>query len=103
MRFKNQCGHCPELFFRNERRGFSNYGRRPELIACHTRSGLAGMSKWLMPSGRSASTMAFITEVIDPAHPASPQPFAPTGLVVAGPGWLLQSIDAWISSARGSA
>src|SRR5437764_780725 len=71
--------------------------------ACHTRSGLAGMSKWLIPSGLRASTMAFITEVIDPAQPASPQPFAPSGLVVAGTGWLAQSIDARMSSARGSA
>src|SRR6185436_20066626 len=57
-------------------------------IASQTRCGLAGISKWLMPSGRSASTTAFIADVIAPAHPASPQPFAPSGLVVEGTGWL---------------
>jgi len=72
-------------------------------MAFQTLSGLAGMSKWLIPSGRSASTIAFITEVIDPAQPASPQPFAPSGLVVAGTGWLAQSIDALMSYARGMA
>ena len=41
-----------------------------------------------MPYAESASTTAFITEVIAPAQPASPQPFTPSGLVVAGTGWL---------------
>jgi CO/xanthine dehydrogenase Mo-binding subunit len=31
-----------------------------------------------------ASTRAFITEGSEPAQPASPQPFTPSGLVVAG-------------------
>ena len=52
------------------------------------------MSKWLMPTSRSASTTAFITEVSAPAQPASPQPFAPSGLVVAGTGWLCHSTGA---------
>src|SRR5207249_6715631 len=73
------------------------------IIACHTRAGLAGMSRCRMPYAESASTTAFITEVIAPAQPASPQPFTPSGLVVAGTGWLRQPIAAGVSSARGSA
>src|SRR5262245_49313894 len=49
-------------------------------IACHTRSGVAGISTWSMPSGTSASTMAFITAASAPTVPASPAPFAPSGL-----------------------
>ena len=45
------------------------------------------MSMWLMPSGFSASTRAFITAGRAPAQPASPQPLAPSGLVVAGTEW----------------
>jgi hypothetical protein len=41
-----------------------------------------------MPYSESASTTAFITAGKDPAHPASPHPFAPSGLVFAGTGWL---------------
>ena len=44
-----------------------------------------------------------IAEVIDPAHPASPQPFAPSELVVAGTGWLCHSKDAGKSVKCGSA
>ena len=43
---------------------------------------------------------SFITEVIEPAQPASPQPLAPSGLVFAGVGWSnIANIGA--SSARG--
>src|SRR5438067_7931359 len=56
-------------------------------IACHTRSGVAGMSIWRTPYSDSASTSAFMTDGSPPAQPASPQPFAPRTLVVAGTGW----------------
>src|SRR3990167_3067732 len=55
-----------------------------ELSASHTRSGVAGMLMCLPPS---ASTMAFMTEGSEPAQPASPQPLAPSTLVVAGTEW----------------
>ena len=57
-------------------------------IACQTRAGLAGMSMWLMPYSDSASATAFMIEVSEPAQPASPQPLTPSGLVLAGTGWL---------------
>jgi len=43
------------------------------------------------------------TEVMAPAQPASPQPLEPSGLVVAGTGWLCQLIEVLMSSARGRA
>ena len=52
-----------------------------ECSASHTRSGVAGMLMCLPPS---ASTMAFITDGSEPAQPASPQPLAPSTLVLAG-------------------
>ena len=48
-------------------------------IACHTVSGVAGMSMCLMPNSDSASAIAFITEVSAPAQPASPHPLTPSG------------------------
>src|SRR5262245_26364660 len=48
-------------------------------MAAHTRSGVAGMSICRMPYADSASTIAFMIEEIDPAQPASPQPFTPSG------------------------
>jgi hypothetical protein len=50
----------------------------------------------------SASTSAFMTDGSAPAQPASPQPLAPNGLVVAGTGWLALA-DSGASSARGIA
>ena len=37
------------------------YGRAASRIACHTRSGVAGIEKYCTPSGRSASSKALIT------------------------------------------
>src|SRR6266511_3983616 len=71
-------------------------------IACHTRCGVAGMSIWRMPYSESASTTAFMIEVSEPAQPASPQPFTPSGLVLAGTSWLATDIIG-ASLARGSA
>jgi hypothetical protein len=42
-------------------------------IASHTRHGEAGMSRWLMPSGDSASMTAFMTAPSAPTEPASPR------------------------------
>ncbi len=67
------------------------------------RSGVAGISKSRTPNSESASTMALLTEVSAPAQPASPQPFTPSGLVVAGTGWLAKPNAGGTLSARGSA
>src|SRR5580704_5768536 len=55
-------------------------------ISDQTRSGVAGISMWVMPYSAKASTIAFMTETSAPAQPASPQPLVPSGLVVAGTG-----------------
>src|SRR5215472_3478705 len=83
--------------------GASIAGRpRASWMARQTCSGVAGMSIWRMPHSDSASTRAFITDGSAPAQPASPQPFAPNTLVVAGTGWnSCRNIGA--SSARGKA
>ena len=52
----------------------------------HSRAGLSGMSRCAMPSGRSASTVAFTSAGSDPVHPASPTPFAPSAFVGVGTG-----------------
>ena len=57
---------------------------RARRITSHTRPGVAGMSMWCTPYMESASTTAFITDVIEPAQPASPHPFTPSGFVLAG-------------------
>src|SRR5437016_4847618 len=67
--------------------GFSSHPAQAPRIACHTRSGVAGMSMWRMPYSDSASMSAFMTEGRAPAQPASPQPLAPSGFVVAGTEW----------------
>src|SRR3989442_353525 len=51
-----------------------------------------------MPSGLSASTIAFITEVSAPAQPAPPQPLTPSELPVPGPSSRSQSTPVTISS-----
>ena len=50
-------------------------------IACHSRSGVTGMSICSMPSGASASTIALTSAGGAPIAPASPAPFRPSGLV----------------------
>ena len=57
---------------------------RAAAIACQTTCGVAGMSRWVTRKGTRASESAFITVGGAPVAPASPQPFAPKGLVVAG-------------------
>ena len=66
------------------------------------RAGVAGMSMCLMPYTDSASTTAFMIEVSEPAQPASPQPFTPSGLVLAGTGWLCTA-NSGVWCARGIA
>src|ERR1700688_2761571 len=46
-------------------------------MACHTRSGVAGISSRLLPI---ASVMALMTAADAPIAPASPQPLTPSGL-----------------------
>src|SRR5665213_698104 len=66
-------------------------------MACHTRSGVAGISSLLLPI---ASVMALITAADAPIAPASPQPLTPSGL----PGHSVvvwDSLNDGRSSARG--
>ena len=69
-------------------------------IARQTASGVAGMSMWLIADSDSASTSAFITDGSEPAQPASPQPLTPSGLVVAGTGWLAKPKKRRVLGAR---
>ena len=57
-------------------------------IACQMRAGVIGISRCLMPYSDSASITAFTTAGSPPEQPASPQPLAPSGLVLVGTGWL---------------
>src|SRR6266566_491691 len=66
-------------------------------MACHTRSGVAGISSLLLPI---ASVMALMTAAEAPIAPASPQPLTPSGL----PGHsvvVCDSLNDGRSSARG--
>src|SRR5262249_30990999 len=70
---------------------------RQPLIACQTRSGVAGISSLLLPI---ASVIALITAAEAPIAPASPQPLTPSGL----PGHsvvVCESLNDGRSSARG--
>ena len=80
----------------------SQAGARASRIACHTRSGVAGMSRWRTPSGASASITAFITAGRAPTVPASPAPLAPSRLAAVGTG-LLPMTRSGSVSARGIA
>src|SRR5204863_8962329 len=55
-------------------------------IARQTRSGVSGMSMWVMPYSDSASITALTMVERLPAQPASPQPLVPNGLDLAGTG-----------------
>jgi hypothetical protein len=66
------------------RPGFSGYFF--PLNAAHTRAGVKGMSRWLMPSGLSASIAALTSAGNEPLQPDSPTPFAPSALVGVGTG-----------------
>src|SRR5262249_38645219 len=69
-------------------------------IARHSRSGVAGISKWRMPSGASASFTAFMIAGNAPTVPASPAPLTPSGFILVGTSWLPTASDGK-SSARG--
>ena len=71
-----------------------------EWIACHTRSGVAGMSKRVMPRGFSASSIAFIITASAPVVPASPPPFTPSGLPLVMTS-LFSTLNSGNMSARG--
>ena len=59
---------------------------RASWIARQTRSGVSGMSIWVMPYSDSASSTALTMQTRLPAQPASPQPLVPSGLDLAGEG-----------------
>ena len=71
-------------------------------MAAHTRAGDAGISRSRTPSGWSASNTAFITAAGAPTAPASPTPFAPSGLIGVGV-TVVSNSKAGKLSARGSA
>ena len=73
---------------------------RASWIDRHTRSGVTGMSIWVMPNSDSASTIALVTDTSAPAQPASPHPLVPSGLVLVGTGWLTATMSG-MSPARG--
>ena len=70
--------------------------------ACQIRCGVAGISKCRTPAERSASTTAFISAGSEPVTPASPTPFAPSGLSSRGHR-VLEQLQAGHSPARGIA
>ena len=71
-------------------------------IACQTRSGVAGMSRWVTPSGRSASRTADITAGGAPMVAPSPTPLTPSGLVRHGTGSNADSTVAGMKPIRGT-
>ena len=71
-------------------------------MACHTRSGVAGISRSVTPTGASAFMIAFISDGMAPTVPASPAPFTPSGLRWVGTS-LLATSKALKLSARGIA
>jgi hypothetical protein len=48
-------------------------------IACHTRSGVSGRSRWSTPNSRSASSTALCSAGVAMTVPDSPTPFTPRG------------------------
>src|SRR5438034_10296442 len=64
--------------------GYAVGAERARLIACHTRSGVAGISMRSIPSGDSASMTALITVGGAPMVPDSPMPLTPSGFVLHG-------------------
>src|SRR4029079_19516626 len=51
-----------------------------DCMARHTVWAVNGMSRWVIPSGPSASLTAFATAAVEAMQPASPTPFTPIGL-----------------------
>src|SRR4051794_16889841 len=70
--------------------------------ACHTFSGVAGIESRAPPSPGIALAMAIMIVAMAPVVAASPTPFTPSGLVVAGTEWMASRI-AGMSSAWGMA
>jgi hypothetical protein len=56
----------------------------PLSTACHTRSGVIGISTWSTPNGSSASETAFAMACGAAMVPASPTPLTPSGLTGLG-------------------
>src|ERR1700675_3405187 len=53
-------------------------------IACQTFIGVSGVGMLVMPSSLSASITSLAMQGVPPIVPDSPQPFAPSGLVLHG-------------------
>src|SRR5512138_2391920 len=71
------------------------------LIACHTLAGVSGVLSCLMPSSLSASITPLVTQGGPPIAPDSPQPLAPSGLVLHGADGSSVTAIGGMSSARG--
>jgi len=61
---------------------------------------VAGISTWVTPWSRNASTTALMTAGGEPMAPTSPQPYTPSGLWVQSVVWVATLTGAK-SSARG--
>src|SRR5262245_59820415 len=71
------------------------------LIAYQIFAGVSGVFSCLMPSSDSASITPFVTQGGPPMAPDSPQPFAPSGLVLHGADGSSVTAIGGMSSARG--
>ena len=62
------------------------YAALASFIAFHIVCGVAGIVKFVTPTGFNASWMAFITAAIPATVPPSPAPFTPSGFCLVGTG-----------------
>src|SRR4026207_809633 len=67
------------------------------------RDGVIGISRCRTPYSDRASITALATEGRPPDVPASPQPFAPSGLLLVGTGWLATLINGGAGAGRAAA
>src|SRR5580704_18294376 len=70
-------------------------------IACHTFCGVSGVGNWVMPNSASASITPLVMQGGPPIAPDSPQPLAPSGLVLQGAEPSSVTSIGGMSSARG--
>ena len=92
----------PTLFYLWQKQFFENgpaaFASR---IACHTLAGVSGVLSCLMPSSDSASITPLVMQGGPPMAPDSPQPLAPSGLVLQGADGSSVTAIGGMSSARG--
>ena len=60
-------------------------------MAAQIRAGVSGMSRWLIPSGASASMTALATAAVEAMVPVSPAPLMPMGFT--GDGVTVRSVS----------